>query len=209
MESKQFTEEICKFLSSKKAEDILMIDVREKTVLCDYFIIASGRNTTQVRALCDNVEEQLSQKGIEPRRTEGVRDALEATGLFSDVRLAEKPEPDTYHIAFTFHTGGTDGPTSGSAWNWALKSLTLIPVWDNATFDGAAVVYLRGKPIHAAGAAECLQKFIWLPLAPLGLLWSDPVAWHFTEKGVINNLVNDVSAYHRQRFLPPPKRTTR
>lgn len=138
-----------------------------------------------------------------------VRDALEATGLFSDVRLAEKPEPDTYHIAFTFHTGGTDGPTSGSAWNWALKSLTLIPVWDNATFDGAAVVYLRGKPIHAAGAAECLQKFIWLPLAPLGLLWSDPVAWHFTEKGVINNLVNDVSAYHRQRFLPPPKRTAR
>ena len=56
MESKQFTEEICKFLSSKKAEDILMIDVREKTVLCDYFVIASGRNTTQVKALCENLE---------------------------------------------------------------------------------------------------------------------------------------------------------
>ena len=45
-------ETICAFLSSKKAEDIVILDVREKTVLCDYFVVASGRNTTQVRALC-------------------------------------------------------------------------------------------------------------------------------------------------------------
>lgn len=81
----QLTEEICKILSSKKAEDILVVDVREKTVLCDYFIIASGRNTTQVRALCDNVEEQLSQKGIEPRRTEGVREGRWGVLDYGDV----------------------------------------------------------------------------------------------------------------------------
>ena len=74
MEVLELTQEIGNYLSSKKAEDILPIDVREKTALCDYFVIASGRNTTQVRALCENLEEHLSKQGIEPRRTEGVRD---------------------------------------------------------------------------------------------------------------------------------------
>ena len=85
MESKQFTEEICKFLSSKKAEDILMIDVREKTVLCDYFVIASGRSTTQVKALCENLEEKFSKEGVEPRRTEGVRDGRWGVLDYGDV----------------------------------------------------------------------------------------------------------------------------
>ena len=70
MESKQFTEEICKFLSSKKAEDILMIDVREKTVLCDYF---------------ENLEEKFSKEGVEPRRTEGVRDGRWGVVDYGDV----------------------------------------------------------------------------------------------------------------------------
>ena len=85
MESKQFTEEICKFLSSKKAEDILMIDVREKTVLCDYLVIASGRSTTQVKALCENLEEKFSKEGVEPRRTEGVRDGRWGVVDYGDV----------------------------------------------------------------------------------------------------------------------------
>ncbi len=74
MEILELTQEIGRYLSSKKAEDILLIDVREKTTLCDYFVIASGRNTTQVRALCENLEEHLSKQGLEPRRTEGVRE---------------------------------------------------------------------------------------------------------------------------------------
>ncbi|HIY97103.1 MAG TPA: ribosome silencing factor [Candidatus Borkfalkia excrementigallinarum] len=85
METKRFTEEICKFLSSKKAEDILTIDVREKTVLCDYFIIASGRSSAQVKALCENLEEKFSKEGIEPRRTEGVRDGRWGVIDYGDV----------------------------------------------------------------------------------------------------------------------------
>ena len=74
MQVLELTQEIGNYLSSKKAEDILLIVVREKTALCDYFVIASGRNTTQVRALGENLEGHLSKQGIEPRRTEGVRD---------------------------------------------------------------------------------------------------------------------------------------
>ncbi len=85
METNVFTQEICKILSSKKGEDILVIDVREKTVLCDYFVIASGRNTSQVRALCDTLEEKLSAQGIEPRRTEGVREGRWGVLDYGDV----------------------------------------------------------------------------------------------------------------------------
>ena len=55
METKRFTEEICKFLSSKKAEDILTIHVREKAVLCDYFSIARGRTSAPGNALWENL----------------------------------------------------------------------------------------------------------------------------------------------------------
>ena len=65
MEVLQLAQEIGSYLSAKKAEDILIIDVREKTALCDYFVIASGRNTTQVRTLCENLEEHLSKQGVE------------------------------------------------------------------------------------------------------------------------------------------------
>ena len=85
MEVLELTQEIGNYLSSKKAEDILLIDVREKTALCDYFVIASGRNTTQVRALCENLEEHLSKQGIEPRRTEGVRDGRWGVLDFGDI----------------------------------------------------------------------------------------------------------------------------
>lgn len=85
MEILELTQEIGRYLSSKKAEDILLIDVREKTTLCDYFVIASGRNTTQVRALCENLEEHLSKQGLEPRRTEGVREGRWGVLDYGDV----------------------------------------------------------------------------------------------------------------------------
>ena len=43
------------------------------------------RNTTQVRALCENAEEQFSRQGIEPRRTEGVRDGRWGVLDYGDV----------------------------------------------------------------------------------------------------------------------------
>ncbi len=85
MEAKELTEAICAFLSSKKAEDIVIADVREKTTLCDCFIIASGRNTTQVRTLCENLEEHLSKMGKDPLRTEGVRDGRWGVLDYGDV----------------------------------------------------------------------------------------------------------------------------
>lgn len=108
MQSEQLTQEICKLLSSKKAEDILIIDVREKTSLCDYFVIASGRNTTQVKALCENLEEYLSKQGVEPRRTEGVREGRWGVLDYGDaiVHIFNDESRLFYHLERLWGEGG-------------------------------------------------------------------------------------------------------
>ena len=65
---------IAAVLDEKKGRDIVIIDISAKSVLADYFVIASGRSTTAVKSLCDNVEEKLSKAGIEPVRRDGMNE---------------------------------------------------------------------------------------------------------------------------------------
>lgn len=60
-------------LEDKKAEDIRIIDISGVSVLADYFIIANGTNENQVRALVDNVQEELDKAGYEVKQVEGYR----------------------------------------------------------------------------------------------------------------------------------------
>lgn len=62
-------------VDEKKGGDIIIIDISEKSVLADYFVIASGRSTTAVKALCDNVDEKLAKEGVEPIRRDGFSEA--------------------------------------------------------------------------------------------------------------------------------------
>ena len=56
MDSKQIMERAVQILDSKKASDIRVLDIHDITVLGDYFIIASGTSTTQVKSLADELE---------------------------------------------------------------------------------------------------------------------------------------------------------
>lgn len=60
-----------KALDSKKAVEITALEVGSLTVVADYFVIAAGTSTTQVRALADEVEYQMELQGITPRQIEG------------------------------------------------------------------------------------------------------------------------------------------
>ncbi len=85
MESYELAKKACKALSDKKGEDIVILNVGDQTVVCSYFVIASGKSTTQVRALCENVEEQLKKLDLEPVRTEGVREGRWGVLDYGDV----------------------------------------------------------------------------------------------------------------------------
>ena len=60
-----------KALDDKKASDIEIIDVKERTSLSEYFVVASCQSTVQVRACIDEVEEQLENEGVNVLHKEG------------------------------------------------------------------------------------------------------------------------------------------
>ena len=70
-QSKKMAKIAYQALEDRKGEDIQIIDISEVSVLADYFIIANGTNDNQVRALVDNVEEELQKAGFEVKQREG------------------------------------------------------------------------------------------------------------------------------------------
>lgn len=64
-----------KALEDKKGEQLKIIDISKVSVIADYFVIASGKNVNQIRAMADEVEEKLSKEKIEPKQIEGYNTA--------------------------------------------------------------------------------------------------------------------------------------
>ena len=55
----------------KKAESLVVLDVRGLTSIADAFIICSGRSNRQVNAVADHIERFLKNEGIRPLSVEG------------------------------------------------------------------------------------------------------------------------------------------
>ena len=71
MEAKDIAKSAVVSLDKHKAADIKAIGVTDITSLADYFIIAEGTSSTQVKALSDYVEFELGEQGVKPLRVEG------------------------------------------------------------------------------------------------------------------------------------------
>ena len=67
---------IARAASDKKALDIVTLDMRRIPSVSDYFVIASGSSTTQVRAISDNIADVLKDKGERVWHIEGAGEAL-------------------------------------------------------------------------------------------------------------------------------------
>lgn len=62
MTSEELANKIVSVLESKKGSDIEVINVEDKTTLADFFILATGNSTTQIKALADEVEYVLKNE---------------------------------------------------------------------------------------------------------------------------------------------------
>lgn len=58
----------------KKARNVVILDISDISVVCDYFVICSGLSSTQVKAIAENVDEKLEKQGIKKLRIEGFKD---------------------------------------------------------------------------------------------------------------------------------------
>ena len=70
-DAKGVADAIAEILDSKKARDIKVLHVEDKTVIAEYFVICTGNSSTQVKALAGEVEYRLEQRGIAPYSVEG------------------------------------------------------------------------------------------------------------------------------------------
>lgn len=75
MTSKEMVKIAYNAIDDKKGMDISIIDISEISVLADYFIIAGGSNINQIKAITDNVVEQLGKKDVHPKSIEGYNNA--------------------------------------------------------------------------------------------------------------------------------------
>ncbi len=60
-----------KAAEDKKASDITVLDLRKASAFTDYFVICSGGNARQIRAITDAVIEALAATGSKPAHVEG------------------------------------------------------------------------------------------------------------------------------------------
>lgn len=71
MEAVDIVKTAVRAIDSKKGENIEVIGITDLTIIADYFVIATGTSSTQVKALAEEVEYQLELAGLEPHHIEG------------------------------------------------------------------------------------------------------------------------------------------
>ena len=71
--------------ADKKADEIIALDVSERLVLTDVFVVTSGANERQVKSIVDAVEEALHAEGAKAVRKEGVSEARWVLMDFGDI----------------------------------------------------------------------------------------------------------------------------
>jgi len=99
--SKQVALVAAEAAGDKKAEDIVALDVSRLLVVTEYFVIATGRTNIQVRAIADEVEEQIRAKaGEKPIGREGVGENKWVLLDYGDVvvHVFQPEERDFYRL---------------------------------------------------------------------------------------------------------------
>ena len=86
--------EISTILEDLKAEDIVSLNVKNKSSVTDMMIIASGRSTRHVKSISDNINKKLKKIKIKPLGIEGYSKSEWILIDFGDV-LVHVMHPET------------------------------------------------------------------------------------------------------------------
>ncbi|MFV0321689.1 MAG: ribosome silencing factor [Alphaproteobacteria bacterium] len=75
LEGKALLDVIIESIDSDKAEDIVTIDLGNKTDIADYMVVASGNVNRHVAAISEHLAEKLKKLGHSPIQVEGLEEA--------------------------------------------------------------------------------------------------------------------------------------
>lgn len=71
MNSEELSLKIAQFLNNKKARDVTVIDISDKSSFADYFVIATAGSMRQLGALSDDVADEIEKLGEDIKSKEG------------------------------------------------------------------------------------------------------------------------------------------
>jgi ribosome-associated protein len=71
MDSAELLDQLVVWLDEAKATNVVTIDLRDKSVIGDYMIVASGGNERHVGAIADQIQRKLKELGVGRARIEG------------------------------------------------------------------------------------------------------------------------------------------
>ncbi len=87
----------------KKAQDMVLLDLRGLTLMTDYFFICSGTSTTHIRTIVDGIVEKMKRSGMGGIRVEGYDAAIWALLDYGDVVVhVMAPEQRDYYQLESF-----------------------------------------------------------------------------------------------------------
>jgi len=72
-QKKTLPHQIAELALSKKAKDVVILDLHKLTSMTDYFVVCSGDSETQVKAIADEIVEGMRKQGEKAWHTEGVQ----------------------------------------------------------------------------------------------------------------------------------------
>lgn len=75
MQSLELTKRIVNLADDRKAQDPMVLDLRDLTIVTDYFILLTGSSRPHVLGIAANIREELAKDGIYPDQREADQDA--------------------------------------------------------------------------------------------------------------------------------------
>ena len=83
-----------------RAEDIEVLDLRNLTIIADFFMICTGKSSIQLRAIADRIDERMREEGIRKPRMEGYQEATWILLDYGDIvcHLMAAEQRDFYNL---------------------------------------------------------------------------------------------------------------
>lgn len=76
LDFKDLARQIAEVAADKKGQDIISLDLKNISLVADYFVIISGGSVRQVKAIVEAIKDGIGRSGVNPERIEGEREGL-------------------------------------------------------------------------------------------------------------------------------------
>ncbi|MGI5843723.1 MAG: ribosome silencing factor [Candidatus Xenobium sp.] len=72
VETLELARRIADLCDEKMTNDVVVLDLQNVSILCDYFVLASAPTRIQTRKVARDIDEMLSAEGLQPKSIQGM-----------------------------------------------------------------------------------------------------------------------------------------